>query len=272
MNKQQLKRLLVGDFSFRRCLRSLVFIYVTVSIYIFVVSNKMIFPARPSSYADTQDIVKLPRSANGFLSGIYLVNSNAHFTVLYSHGNAEDLGDLRPYLEQYSAHGFSVLAYDYQGYGTSGGRPSEANTYKDVEAAYAYLIQSKGIPAGQILAHGRSVGSGPATFLASRHKLGGLVLESPFVSAFRVVVPIRILPFDRFPNLPRIRSVSCPVFVLHGTGDETIPIWHGRKMFEEANEPKRHLWIEGAGHDDLCWSGDQYWQGLVSFRDSLDQP
>jgi fermentation-respiration switch protein FrsA (DUF1100 family) len=271
MDKRKIKHLLVGEFSFRRCLRSLAFVYITVAIYVFVMSNSMIFPPKPSSYTDSQDMERIPREDGGFLSGIHLVNSNAYFTVLFSHGNAEDLGDLRGFLEDYCAHGYSVLAYDYQGYGTSGGHASEANAYKDIQAAYTYLVQSKGIPADRILAHGRSVGSGPATFLASREQLGGLMLESAFVSAFRVVLRIPIFPFDRFPNLRRIGRVTCPVLVIHGKADTTIPWWHGEKLFAAANEPKKFLWIDAAGHDDLSGRGDEYWQGLLSFRNSLVQ-
>lgn len=272
MDKQKLRRLLVGEFSLRRCLRSLVFVYVTVGVYVFFMSNRMIFPPKPSSYVDSQDIVKIPLGNEGSLSAIHRVNSNAYFTVLFSHGNAEDLGDLRSYLEEYCAHGYSVLAYDYEGYGTSAGSPSEVNTYKDIQAAYAYLVQSRKIPPDRIIAHGRSVGSGPATFLASQHPLGGLILESAFVSAFRVSVPVRLFPFDRFPNLRRIGRVTCPVFVIHGTADKTIPLWHGRKLFDAANEPKMRAWIDAAGHDDLHLREDLYWKKLLVFRDSLAQP
>lgn len=269
MNKERLKRLLVGKFSLRRCIRALVLVYLCVAAYVFLVSNRMIFPAQTATYTDSQDIVKIATRDGVLLSAIHLVNTNAPFTVLYSHGNAEDLGDLRPVLEQYRRHGFSILAYDYQGYGTSEGRPTEANTYQDIEAVYRYLTETKHIPADCIVAHGRSVGAGPATYLAMQKPLAGLILESPFVSAFRVVSPVPLLPFDRFPNLRRIRRVTCPVLILHGTADTTIPIWHGKRLFAAANQPKQCQWIEGAGHDDICWSGDRYWGGILSFADTL---
>ncbi len=269
MNKQKWKQLLVGEFSVWRLVRLLVIVYLTISVFVFFASDRMLFPVRPSSYVDSPDIVKIPRGDGTFLSAVYLLQTNAACTVLYSHGNAEDIGELLPYFRQYAEQGFSVLAYDYQGYGTSEGKPTEAGTCKDIEAAYRYLVQTRGVPTDRILAHGRSVGSGPATYLASRHPLGGLILESAFVSAFRVVVPTRILPFDRFPNLRRIRHVTCPVLVLHGTADETIPIWHGQALFAAANEPKQYLWIEDAGHDDLSWNREAYWNGICAFRDSL---
>ena len=112
---------------------------------------------------------------------------------------------------------------------------------EDVEAAYAYLVNELGVAPQRIIVLGRSVGSGPATYLASRKPVGALLLESPFVSAFRVVTGIPILPFDKFNNLSRIGQVHCPALVVHGTADRVVAFWHGRKLYEAANEPKLHL-------------------------------
>lgn len=73
------------------------------------------------------------------ISVIYLPTDKAGFTVLYSHGNAEDLGHILPYLRRYQEQGFALFAYDYRGYGTSQGKASEKSGYKDVEAAYACM-------------------------------------------------------------------------------------------------------------------------------------
>src|SRR5215813_8849549 len=121
-------------------------------------------------------------SAPSFRLGIPIVASE-DFTVLFSHGNAEDIGDDESLLERIRAAGFAVFAYDYQGYGTSEGRPSERHAYEDELAAYNFLLQSMHVPGSRIIALGRSVGSGPACDLASRHPVAGLILESAFTSA-----------------------------------------------------------------------------------------
>jgi len=60
--------------------------------------------------------------------------------------------------------------------------------------------------------------------------------------------------------------VNCPVLVIHGTADETIPLSHGKRLFAAAPEPKRSLWVEGAGHNDLFWvAGEQYGEALQEF-------
>ncbi|MEQ9550896.1 MAG: alpha/beta hydrolase [Coleofasciculus sp. G3-WIS-01] len=129
-----------------------------------------------------------------------------------------------------------------------------------------YLKEQLGVPPEQIIAYGRSVGGGSAVDLAARHPLAGLILESSFTSAFRVVLPIPILPFDKFPNLDKITQVNCPVLVIHGTADGTIPLSHGKRLFAAAPEPKRSFWVEGASHNDLFWvAGEQYGKTLQEF-------
>jgi abhydrolase domain-containing protein 17 len=111
--------------------------------------------------------------------------------------------------------------------------------------------------------HGRSVGAGPALELAARRTVGGVIVESSFVSAFRVLTRIPLLPFDRFPNLRNMREVRAPVLVIHGVRDEVIPVSHGRRLFAAAPEPKLELWVEAAGHNDLVHTaGAAYWQAL----------
>jgi hypothetical protein len=107
-------------------------------------------------------------------------------------------------------------------------------------------------------------------WLASRNPVAGLVLQSPFLSALRVLTRVTILPFDHFPSYKRIGDVRCPVLVMHGTSDEVIGFYHGRRMYELAREPKRKLWVAGAHHNDFNEVGhDQYLQAVRQFADGL---
>jgi abhydrolase domain-containing protein 17 len=254
----------------KRMLRILVLLYIGLFIYAWFFSDHQIFLPQPSSYQDGPEILKL-RSANGNLvSARYLRNPSAQFTLLVSHGNAEDLGDDRYWLEELSRGGFSVLAYDYQGYGTSQGKPSERGAYADEDAAYDYLTTSLETAPDRIIILGRSVGSGPAVHLAARQPVAGLILESAFVSAFRVVTRIPLLPFDKFPNSKVIGRVHCPVMIVHGSKDSVIGLWHGRRLFALANQPKRFFLVEGADHNDVeRVAGASYVKAIQTFAASL---
>src|SRR5690606_40899853 len=136
----------------------------------------------------------------------------------------------------------------------------------DQDAAFAHLTGALGFPPGRIIAWGRSIGGGPATALAAREPLAGLVLESTFISAFRVVTRWPMLPRDRFRNLALLRAVRCPVLVIHGRRDAIVPFYHGRALYRAAPEPKRYLWVDGAGHNDV-WhvAGEGYARAVRAF-------
>lgn len=244
----------------------LILIYLGVSLLVYFIAEKIIFQPQFSSYRDTNQIIKL-NSANGTqISAVYLNNPEAHYTILFSHGNAEDIGTALPTLEKLKSAGFSVFAYDYQGYGTSSGVPSESNAYADIEAAYNYLLNNLNVPPERIIAHGRSLGGAVALDLASKQPMGGLIIESTFVSAYRVMTQVSLFPFDKFKNLSKIKRVRCPVLVIHGRRDEVIPFWHGERLFEEANELNTFFWVDAAGHNNLMRiAGNDYEKALLEF-------
>lgn len=266
MDKRKIRKILVGNFTIKRLIRSLIFIYAFLLLFAYFFSDRMIFQAQESSYEDGPEIFKIETEDGAEISALYLLEPNSEFTILYSHGNAEDVGDLREFLEMFQDEGFSVLVYDYRGYGTSDGRASEKNAYEDIEAVYEYLVRELGSSPGEIIALGRSVGGGVAMHLACREKLAGLILESSFITAFRVITRIPLVPFDKFRNIDKIKKVQCPVLIIHGKDDRIVPFWHGAKLFKTANEPKLKFWVNGAGHNDLFWvAGTRYWDIIREF-------
>ena len=272
MNKQILKKFIIGEFSYLRIMRSLFFIYACLCIYGYFFTDRIIFLPQPSTYQDNDRILKLTTKDGEKISAVYLPNPQAKFTILYSHGNAEDLGDIQFVLEDLRNLGFAVFSYDYRGYGTSQGKPTETTTYKDIDAAYNYLTQKLGINPKKIILYGRSVGSGPSVDLASRKPVGGLILENTFVSTFRVATRIPIVPFDKFNNIAKIKKVRSPILIMYGKADRVIPFWHGEKLFAAANNPKQVLVIENGGHDDFREvAGKKYDRALQEFTQLISQ-
>lgn len=179
----------------------------------------------------------------------------ARFTLLYSHGNAADLGQMQDLFLELRTHlRVNIMSYDYSGYGSSSGKPSEANTYHDIEAVFDCLTTEYGIKQEDIILYGQSVGSGPTLHLASRSPmLRAIVLHSAILSGLRVLynnVKVTFW-FDIFKNIDKIRSVNCPVLVIHGTNDEIVDFSHGKKLWELAKEKYDPLWVRGAGHCNI---------------------
>ncbi len=273
MVKSRLKKILIGDFTLKRMLYSIVFIYIALGLIAYFLADRIIFIGRRSGYNDSDPgLIKIPATDGLQLSTFYVQNPQAEFTILFSHGNAEDLGDMRPFLEELLSAGFSVLAWDYRGYGANEGRPTESNCYQDIEAVYEYAVSELGLKPETIIAHGRSVGGAMAIHLAANRPVAGLVAESSFTAAIRVVTRVPLYPFDKFENIAKISKISCPVLVIHGDADGIIPFAHGRRLFEKARDPKFSLWVEGAGHNDLFFvAGDKYLDALTKFAGAIKQ-
>lgn len=183
---------------------------------------------------------------------LHLPNPSARYTIWFFHGNAEDLGDVEPELRALRDAGYAVFAHDYPGYGFSAGRPSEAGLHAAARAARRHLRETQRVPADRTILYGRSLGGGSAVQMAAEERVAGLVLQSTFTSIYRVMTQVRLLPFDYFENERKLPGVGCPVLVIHGREDEVIPFGHGEALYAAAREPKRALWIDGAGHNNLA--------------------
>ena len=254
-----------------RALKIVLIVYLLFAAFVWLYADRLVFLPQPAAYRASDALLRIPVGARDTLAALWLPNDNARYTLFFHHGNAEDLGDLRPFLEELRDAGFSVLAYDYRGYGLSTGRASERNAYADGAAAYAHLTGALGVPPERVIVHGRSLGGGVATHVAAREPVAGVVLESTFTSVLGVVPGFRVLPFDKFPSQARLRRVRAPVLVIHGTRDEVIPFAHAHRLHASAQEPKRHLWVEGAGHNDLAYvAGPRYLEALRAFAASLE--
>ncbi|HET8892361.1 MAG TPA: alpha/beta hydrolase [Candidatus Angelobacter sp.] len=254
-----------------RMLLVLAALYLGFALFAYFLADSMIFLPHPSSYKDSAEILKITTAGGKKISAVYLPNPAAKFTLLVSHGNAEDLGDDRYWLDNLRHAGFNVFAYDYEGYGTSEGKATEKSVYEDEAAAYEFLAVDLKTPPDRIIIFGRSVGAGPATYIAARRPSAGLILQSPFVSVFRVLTRIPLLPFDKFPNYKNIRHVHSPVLIMHSHADSVIAFWHGQRMFDLANQPKRSFWAVTPDHNEMDLVKG-YDEAIQSFAATLGKP
>jgi pimeloyl-ACP methyl ester carboxylesterase len=245
---------------------SLCITYAGLNVYAAICANKVIFPTPPSSYQDDDQILKLQASDGGSISAYFLKAESSDRLLIYSHGNGEDIGQIRPLLEYFQQLGTSVIAYDYPNYGTSTGRTSESGTYAAIEATFKYATESLGYSPKKITLYGRSLGSGPSTWLAENEDVAGLILDGAFTSTFRVMTGIKLLPWDKFDNYARLPNIKCPILVIHGADDRVVPFSHAQKNWERIEGTKQKLFVQGAGHGDLIEiAGDNYWNIVLPF-------
>jgi len=205
-------------------------------------------------HRENVDVLKLPTRRGQEIVAMYVRNPIATMTLLYSHGNAADLGQMYELFVELSVHlRVNLMGYDYSGYGQSTGKPSEYNTYADIEAAYKCLEDQYGVKEEDVVLYGQSVGSGPTVDLAARlSRLRAVVLHSPILSGLRVMYPVkRTYWFDIYKNIDKIGMVNCPVLIMHGTSDEVVDFSHGKQLWELCKEKYEPLWLKGGGHCNL---------------------
>ena len=197
------------------------------------------------------------------LTGWYAPVAAGKPSVLYFHGNAGNLSGRSERFQTILASGFGLLAVSYRGYPGSEGSPGERHLIADGLALYDWLAGQS----DQIVVHGESLGTGVAVAVAARRDSRALVLEAPYTAAVDIAaeqypwMPVGFLMIDQFRSRERIRRVSEPVLIVHGTDDRVIPVGHGRRIFALAGEPKTLAIVDGAGHDDLWPRG--LWQRVL---------
>ena len=200
------------------------------------------------------------RTEDGITLGSWLIPAGLDSTgywLLICHGNAGNLSEFgRPvHYAGLRRLGLNLLAFDYRGYGESEGVPTEAGLYMDAQAAYRYLREELGVPSDRIIVFGHSLGSAVAVDLVSRVPAAGLIADGALTSAIQLgqelypYIPVRWIGRSRFSSIDKIPQVSVPKLFLHASGDEVVPIAHGRRLFEAAPPPKTFVELQG-GHGD----------------------
>lgn len=101
---------------------SIALAYAALLVFARLFAEKIIFPAPSGSYSDSGDILHIPLPGGGEIAAVWIPSKGSDLCAIYSHGNGEDIGEIRPILSEYARRGISVFAYDYPGYGLSTGQ------------------------------------------------------------------------------------------------------------------------------------------------------
>jgi fermentation-respiration switch protein FrsA (DUF1100 family) len=197
--------------------------------------------------------------------------------LLICHGNAGNLSEFDRPLHYAGLRrlGLSLLAFDYRGYGESGGAPSEQGLYRDADAAYRFLRETRGVPADRIVIFGHSLGSAVAIDLAAHQPAAGLIVEGALTAAtdrgqeLYPYIPIRWIARSRFSSIDKVSGITVPKLFLHAAGDDVIPEAHGRRLFEAAQQPKTFVELQGGHADAFDADSARYFGSIAEFLTTL---
>lgn len=256
-------------------------LYAGVALFLWVAQPRLVyypgFPTRElvrtpaEAGLDYQD-VRLQADDDTALHGWYVPGPGTEApVVLFLHGNAGNIGERLDTLRLLHDAGAATLIIDYRGYGRSEGRPDEAGTYRDADAAWRWLTRTRGLARGDIVVFGRSLGGPIAARLAARTRPAGLVLESTFTSLPDLAadhypwMPTRLLTRYRYDTRAYLADVTCPVLVIHGRDDELVPFAHAERL-AAVRPPVVELVALDGGHDGaFLVSGPFYRDTLAAF-------
>jgi fermentation-respiration switch protein FrsA (DUF1100 family) len=236
--------------------------YAVLGLMLYFFQSKLVyFPfaeieTEPNEVGLRFEDIYFKNSAGSTLNGWLIPSPGAKLTVLFCHGNG---GNISYYLSKavmYHSLGVNCFLFDYSGYGKSQGKPAENATYDDAAAAFKWLVESKHIEPNNIVVHGWSLGGSIAANLASRTPVKGLILESTLTSApdlarkYYPIFPAGLFCRYKYDTAAYLKTVNCPVLIIHSPKDDIIPYQMGRKLFDIAKEPKTFLEISGSHNTD----------------------
>ncbi|CRG93107.1 alpha/beta hydrolase, putative [Plasmodium gallinaceum] len=216
--------------------------------------NKIIFnaPSEGSFENFDLDLIYI-ETENHEKVAAHFINRNAPLTILFCHGNSENIYMLYDYFYETSRiWDVNIFLYDYLGYGKSTGIASEENMYLSGNAVYDYMVNNLNIKPDSIVIYGKSIGSCAAVELASNRIVKGIILQSAILSLLNICFKTRfIFPFDSFCNINKIKNIPCYIFFIHGTEDKIVPFYHGISLYEKCKLKVHPYWVIDGKHNDI---------------------
>jgi alpha/beta hydrolase fold. len=231
----------------------------------------------PGVFKIKYDEVKLT-AASGIKLNAWHIPGGQGPTFLLLSGNGGNMTVMLNRISYFHELGYSSLTVDYPGFGQSEGKPSEEGTYEAAEAAWRYLTEAKKIKPEQIIIYGFSLGGGVATWLAQKHRSGGLVLDSTFTRVAEVgksLAPemadqVETLLGQSYDSQSRLADIQGPLLVIHSRGDKLVPYQQGQALFESYNNGPKTM-VSGQGdHMDFLLNRSEYLPAIKTFVKSIE--
>lgn len=204
-----------------------------------------------------------------------LAHAKSQKTLIFCHGNGETLGFLGAELAEIRDRwSVNVIAFDFRGYGKTGGLANEVDILTDSVAVANWIDTNPLFRDHKRIVIGRSLGGASAVEIAAKTKVDGLILDRTFSSIVDVAAdryfffPIRLVMRNQFRSIEKIPGYTGPLLQIHGDVDEVVPFRFGRKLFDACtSQQKEFLTIPGMHHND-SWP-EEFWKAGNKFIESL---
>lgn len=192
--------------------------------------------------------------------------------VVFVHGSGELIEDWaitadRPGgLAGYLNRGWNVLAIEYRGAGSAGGKTTMEGMTADAIALHDLALKQPEVDADRVILHGRSMGGGVVAEILRRRPAAGVVLESTYTRITDVTKRMGIPTFlnrDRWDVLSAVEDFAGPVVVVHARSDAAIPFEQAERNLAAAADG---VLIEDDGLHHEVWPDERYGEVVDALR------
>ena len=197
---------------------------------------------------------------------VIVLNSGRELALIYFGGNAEAVVyNAANFLTTFPHH--TIYLLNYRGYGGSSGQPTEEGIFSDALYLFDKVQEKQAI----ISVMGRSLGTGPATYLASKRPVEKMMLVSPYDSIKSVaqnkfpIYPMVLMLKDKYDSIGRVKDIKAKTIVLVAENDEVISTKHSMRLINEF--PPEQITVKtilDSGHNDIS-NKMKYYDHLKSF-------
>ncbi len=226
----------------------------------------MIFPASklPKDYkfAFNQDFKELniPSFDKTNLNGLLFKTAKSKGLIFYLHGNGDSANSWGHIADFYTSLGYDIFILDYRGYGKSHGE-IESQTQFLNDVSYAYNELASQYDKNKIIIIGYSIGTGPATYLASKANPKMLILQAPYYnflefSSTRAPFIPNFLKKFTFETNKYIVKVKAPIFLFHGNEDRLIPFQNSVRLQKLLKTTDSLFILQDQGHGGINDNSD----------------
>ncbi len=170
--------------------------------------------------------INIPSFDKTNLHGLLFKVEHPKGLIFYLHGNTGTVDSWGNISKIYTNLGYDIFILDYRSFGKSEGTiVSEEQFNSDISFAYKKMISL--YPENKIIIIGYSIGTGPATILASKNNPKALLLQAPYYSFTDLAdVQVPFMPHFlhkfKFQTCNYISKIKAPIYLFHGNKDQLI--------------------------------------------------
>jgi pimeloyl-ACP methyl ester carboxylesterase len=234
----------------------LIGLYVLVLAYVYLTQTSKIF--NPDAIENKEEFtledtkqISLEVKNGLFIRGVYKKSKKQNAPlIIYFGGNADDA--TRIVLKLNNINDFDIVAFNYRGFVNSDGKPSQTALFSDAIKIYDEFAKDK-----DIVIIGRSLGTGVASYLASKREVKGVILITPYDSIVSIgkrkypFLPIELLAKHKFESTKYLQKVLTPIALIEVFDDQTIPKYHFDRLKKSVQNLALHVELKDTTHADV---------------------